>query len=62
MRLEFRAEFFNITNTENFNPPNTTITGWNSNNTPTGQNLGQITSSAFSENPRQIQFALKLLF
>jgi hypothetical protein len=62
MRLEFRAEFFNITNTENFNPPNATITGWNSNNTPIGQNLGQITSSAFSENPRQIQFALKLLF
>ena len=62
MRLEFRAEFFNITNTENFDPPNATITGWNSNNTPIGQNLGQITSSAFSENPRQIQFALKLLF
>jgi hypothetical protein len=30
MKLQFRAEVFNISNTENFGQPNITITGWSS--------------------------------
>jgi len=63
LKLEFRAECFNVANIANMSQPNVTITGWNSDNTPnTSNGFGQITSTAFSENPRQIQFALKVLF
>ena len=48
--LEFRAEFFNSLNHANFNPPGTTF-GTSS--------FGVISSAGI---PRQIQFALKLLF
>jgi hypothetical protein len=48
--LQFRAEFFNSLNHPNFNPPGTTF------GTPS---FGVISSAA---DPRQIQFALKLLF
>ncbi len=51
LALNFRAESFNLTNTVNFNAPNATL---NSNN------FGLVTSSR--NNPRQIQFALKLAF
>lgn len=54
--LEFRAEFFNITNTPQFaNPAFTDFT-----NTAT---FGQITSLRDGANdPRQVQFALKFYF
>jgi hypothetical protein len=48
--LEFRAEFFNLTNRTNFGLPNNNISS------PT---FGQVESAL---PPRQIQFALKLLF
>jgi hypothetical protein len=53
--LEFRAEFFNLTNTPQFaNPSNTNI----------GSSFfGQITGLVDGANdPREIQFALKLYF
>ena len=49
--LQFRMETFNITNTPNFALPN---------NNFSNAAFGTITSSRFS--PRQIQFALKLMF
>jgi hypothetical protein len=74
MKLQFRAEVYNITNTENFGQPNVTITKWSS--TLSGFNtgavgatpvlgaggFGQITGSNLALNPRQYQFALKLIF
>lgn len=74
MKLQFRAEVYNITNTENFGQPNITITKWSS--TVSGFNtgapgaspilgaggFGQITASNAALNPRQYQFALKLIF
>jgi hypothetical protein len=50
-RLQFRFEAFNLTNTASFNPPGTAI------DTASG---GKVTSS--SNNPRQLQVALKYLF
>jgi hypothetical protein len=50
-RLQFRLEAFNLTNTASFNPPGTAI------DTASG---GKVTSS--SNNPRQLQVALKYLF
>ena len=66
MKLQFRAEVYNLTNSENFGQPNLTITAWSSANpgaTPlsNGQ-FGQITSSNQALNPRQFQMALKLIF
>ncbi len=54
--LQFRAEFFNLTNHVNFNTPNLIVF------TPTGVSgtAGAITST--STTARQIQFALKLLW
>jgi hypothetical protein len=49
--VQFRGEFFNLTNTPIFNLPDQVL----SNST-----FGRITSTAGS--PRQVQFALKLLF
>lgn len=49
--LQFRGEFFNVLNRVQFGGPNTSVTS---------TNFGVITSQANS--PRQIQFALKLLF
>ena len=65
-KLQFRAEAYNISNTENFGQPNITITKWSANTpgaTPlnSGQ-FGQITASNAALNPRLIQFALKFLF
>jgi hypothetical protein len=56
MNLQFRAEFFNIFNIDNYGLPNNTLYLGG------GPNLlaGQITSEA--GRPRQIQFALKLIF
>jgi len=53
IRLQFRAEAFNLTNTPNFAEPNTTL------GSPT---FGEITSTATNSNPRLLQFALRLSF
>ncbi|HWB96131.1 MAG TPA: hypothetical protein VG672_05500, partial [Bryobacteraceae bacterium] len=50
LRLQFRAESFNLSNTPAFGQPNATI------NTPAA---GTITSAG---DPRRLQFALKLLW
>ncbi|MBV8549904.1 MAG: carboxypeptidase regulatory-like domain-containing protein [Acidobacteriaceae bacterium] len=58
VRLQFRAEFFNVANHANFNTPNTVVfTSASSTPAPTA---GVITST--STTSRQIQFGLKLLF
>ena len=66
LKLQFRAEVYNLTNSENFGQPNLTITAWSSANagaTPlTNGQFGQITSSNQALNPRQFQMALKLIF
>jgi hypothetical protein len=51
--LQFRAEFFNILNHANFGLPDNTVTD---------NNFGVISNTATGTNPREIQFALKLLF
>lgn len=53
MRLQFRSEFFNVTNTPNFSVPNGVGLVYGS---PT---FGRITGAA---DPRVVQFGLKLLF
>ncbi len=57
LRLQFRAEFFDLFNHANFGPPGTVV------GTP---NFGQITSTRFptgeSGSSRQIQFAVKMNF
>jgi hypothetical protein len=52
-KLQFRAEAYNITNTPNFAAPSGAF------ETPP---FGEITSTAGNETPRQLQFALKMLF
>jgi hypothetical protein len=63
---QFRSEFFNILNHPNFNAPN-----FGGNGVVAISNSGNFTNSAFGEigstrdnpyDPRQIQFALKVLF
>jgi hypothetical protein len=56
LRLQFRAEFFNILNHPNFAAPNTTVFSGTSYNA----SAGLITSTATTS--RQIQFGLKLMF
>ena len=51
MRLQFRAEFFNLLNQVNLSNPNNTFSA--------GANFGRITGAAEA---RVIQFALKLVF
>lgn len=51
--MQFRAEAFNLTNTPHFGLPNT-----NANATA----FGQITNTLSSPAPRQLQFAVKLMF
>lgn len=50
--LEFRAEFFNLFNRVQFNPPNTNCCG--------GSSFGQVTSTY--NLPRVVQFALRFTF
>ena len=64
--LEFRTEFFNTFNREQFAPPNTACCSAANTNTALGQtpssNFGVVTSSAAGTNPRLIQFGLKFIF
>jgi hypothetical protein len=63
MKLQFRAEVYNLTNSENFGQPNINIGGFDAAGHPTNANsFGQITASNLALNPRQYQFALKLIF
>jgi hypothetical protein len=63
MRLQFRAEGFNVSNTPNFGMPNLTVASYNSAGVPTNAGLfGAITSTNTFAKPREIQFALKLIF
>lgn len=69
-RLQFRAEFFNVFNTPNFNPPNSSLNGSQQflPATPGGAFPSQIVASgpgqitSLSAPMRQIQFSLKFLF
>jgi hypothetical protein len=58
-RLQFRAEFFNIFNHENFGLPSVNV--FSASGT-INANAGLITSSNANSTPRQIQFGLKLIF
>jgi len=63
MTLQFRAEGFNVANTPSFGMPNTTAT-FNSSGvgTQVGSTFGKITTTNAFYTPRDIQFALKLIF
>jgi hypothetical protein len=63
VRLQFRAECYNISNTANFGNPNSTIVQFNSDGTPSNAgSFGQITSTRIGSIPRGFQFALRLTF
>lgn len=53
IRLQFRAEFFNVVNHPSFGLPDSTVTD---------SSFGVITSTALPDSNREIQFALKLMF
>lgn len=62
-QLQFRAESFNVTNTENFAAPNSTISAFNATGNPTqAGSFGQITSTLLGAIPSEYQFALKFIF
>jgi hypothetical protein len=56
IRLQFRAEFFNLLNRVNFGTPNSTVFSGSS----VSPSAGLITTT--NTTSRQIQFGLKLLF
>jgi hypothetical protein len=62
LRLEFRAEIFNLLNRANFGTPNLIVFTPPTNTNPTGVSgtAGDVTTTSTSS--RQIQFALKLLW
>jgi hypothetical protein len=70
LKLQFRAECFNISNTPNFGNADDTVSTWITGTSGTlvpasagqGDPFGQISSLAGNEVPRQFQFALKLLY
>jgi Carboxypeptidase regulatory-like domain/TonB dependent receptor len=63
LRLQLQASSFNLTNTENFGQPNSTITAFNSSTRPTNASgFGALTSTRLGATPRQFQFSAKVLF
>lgn len=58
VKLQFRAEFFNVLNHANFGTPNTVV--FTAASSPPAPTAGVITST--STTSRQIQFGLKLIF
>jgi Carboxypeptidase regulatory-like domain len=62
-RLQFRAEAFNLSNTPSFGLPNATIGGFDGSGVPTqAGNFAKITTMNAFYTPRDMQFALKLIF
>jgi len=59
LKAQFRAECFNISNTPNFGTPGASPYGRGNTDNP---DYNKITSVMYGSNPRQFQFALKLLF
>ena len=63
MNLQFRAESFNLSNTPQLGVPNLTVASYNSAGVPTNAGaFGAITATNTFSTPREIQFALKLIF
>jgi hypothetical protein len=63
VKLQFRAEAFNFTNTPLFGMPGNVISTFDSNGVPTNAgNFARITTTNAFYTPRDIQFALKLIF
>ena len=63
VNLQFRAEFFNLFNTPTFGSPGAAIGSYNADNTPKNDGVfGKITTMGGAYTPRDIQFALKLIF
>jgi hypothetical protein len=63
MKLQFRWEVYNVTNTANLAVPVNTFVAVDANGNPTSAgNFGKILSSRIGAIPRQMQFALKLAF
>jgi hypothetical protein len=63
IKLQFRAEAYNFTNTANFSEPVTEFVAVDANGNPTNAgSFGQIIATRIGSTPRQLQFALKLLF
>ena len=62
LRLEFRAELFNLLDRANFNTPNLIVFTPPTNANPSGVSgtAGAVTSTSTSS--RQVQFGLKLLW
>jgi len=61
MKIQFRAEGFNITNTPNFGLPGAGMPGGGG-GPPGGAAFGAIAATAIGSNPRQMQFALRLTY
>ena len=62
-KLQFRAESFNLLNTPTFAYPNATINSYDANGVAVPNvGVGEISSTAAAASPRQLQFALKLIF
>ena len=69
IKLQFRVECFNFTNTPNFNLPNGQLSSYSATPDANGRfeatnsgNFGNITSTSPGSAARQFQFALKVLF